>query len=500
MKTLYTILIICLFSLTLFSCKEEVVDQVQTATIKGKVVKRGTNAPLANVKITTSPSTNTVFTGTDGTFEITEVPVGDYSVKAESSGYLNNFQSANLKNSGQVVNIVFEMEDDESLNTAPSIPELINPVDNAINQPLTVQLSWKSTDPDSLDVLKYRLIVKNNLNTNILEVKDLEKTTYTLENLNYGVSYFWQVTVNDGIHDEVFSPVFKFTTNAVPQNRYHYVRKENGNFFIVSSNEAGVSFNLTNTTFNSWRPRKNNNSGLISFLRTDGGNSHIFTANPDGSNVFKVTGIPLSGFNNLELDYSWSTNGAKFIYPNFDKLYKVNKDGSGQELLYTTTDGSLISECDWSYDESLIALKTNDFSGYNSKIIIIDTVGNVVKTILTGVSGGSGGLNFSVDNNFLVYTHDVSGYQDSNYRQLNSQIFVYNLLNDTVRNVSVESKKPNGTNDLDPRFSPNNAQIIFTNTSNDGISTRTVMVINMTSDTESARANLFVNGEMPDYE
>ena len=173
MKTLYKLIIICLFSLTLFSCKEEMVDQVQTATIKGKVVKRGTNVPLPNVKITTSPSTNTVFTGTDGTFEIIDVPVGDYSVKAESSGYLSNFQSANLKNSAQVVSIVFEMEDDESLNTAPSIPELISPVDNAINQPLTVQLSWKATDPDTLDVLKYRLIVKNNLNTDILEVKDL---------------------------------------------------------------------------------------------------------------------------------------------------------------------------------------------------------------------------------------------------------------------------------------------------------------------------------------
>ena len=500
MKTLIKIVTIFLFSICLIACKEEMVDQIQTASIKGKVVKRGTNSPLANVKITTSPSTNTVFSGTDGSFEILDIPTGDYSVKAEVSGYLSNFQAANLKNPSQVVSIVFEMDDDESLNTAPSIPELITPIDNAENQPLTVQLSWKATDPDSLDVLKYKLIVKNNLNTNVLEVNDLETTTYTLENLNYGVSYFWQVSVNDDIHDEVFSPVFKFTTNAVPQNRYHYVRKQSGNFFIISSNEAGVSFNLTNTSYNSWRPRKNNNSGLIAFLRTEGGNSHIFTTNPDGSNVFKVTGIPVAGFNNLELDYSWSTNGAKFIYPNFNKLYKVNKDGSGQELLYTTTDGSLISECDWSYDESMIAIKTNDHDGYNSKIIIIDLLGNTVKTILTGVTGGSGGINFSVDNKFLVYSHDVSEYQDPNYRQLNSQIFVYNLLDDTVRNISVESEKPNGTNDLDPRFSPNNAQVIFTNTSNDGISERTVMVINMTSDTESERASLFVNGEMPDYE
>lgn len=500
MKTLYNLLLICFFSLTLFSCREEMVDQVQTASIKGKVVKRGTNSPLANVKITTSPSTNTVFTGTDGSFELIDIPTGDYSVKAELSGYLNNFQAANLKNPAQVVNIVFEMEDDESLNSPPGIPELLSPTDNAVNQPLTVQLTWKASDPDSLDVLKYKLIVKNNFNATVLQVNDLEETTYTLENLTYGVSYFWQVSVKDKIHDEVFSPVYKFTTNAVPQNRYHYVRKENGNFVVVSSNETGTSFNLTNAAYNSWRPRKNNNAGLISFLRTEGGNSHIFTANPDGSNVFKVTGLPLAGFNNLELDYSWSTNGAKFIYPNFSKLYKINKDGSGQELLYTTPDGSLITECDWSYDESLIALKTNDYNGYNSKIIIIDLLGNTVKTILTGVSGAAGGLNFSVDNKFLVYTHDVSGYQDPNFRQLNSQIFVYNLLDDTVRNVSVESEKPNGTNDLDPRFSPNNAQIIFTNTSNDGLSVRNVMVIDITSDTESERSLLFANGEMPDYE
>lgn len=500
MKTLYKILIVALFSLILFSCKEEMVDQIQTASIKGKVVKKGTNSPLANVKITTSPSTNTVFSGTDGSFEIIDIPTGDYSVKAEVTGYLSNFQSANLKNPSQVVGIVFEMEDDESLNTAPSIPELISPIDNAENQQLSVQLSWKSTDPDSLDVLKYKLVVKNNLNTNVITVNDLETTTYTLENLTYGASYFWQVSVNDGIHKDVYSKVFKFTTNAVPQNRYHYVRKENGNFFIVSSNQEGVSFNLTNTAYNSWRPRKNNNSGLISFLRTEGGNSHIFTANPDGSNVFKVTQIPLAGFNNLELDYSWSTNGEKFIYPNFNKLYKVNKDGSGQELFYTTADGNIISECDWSYDGSLIALKTNDYSGYNAKIIIIDLLGNTVKTILTELNGGSGGLNFSVDNQFLVYSRDVSGYQDSNYRQLDSQIFIYNLLDDTVRNVSVESEKPNGTNDLDPRFSPNNAQIIFTNTSNDGISQKNIMVINITSATESERENLFLNGEMADYE
>lgn len=329
-------------------------------------------------------------------------------------------------------------------------------------------------------------------------MNDLEETKYTLENLKYGVSYFWQVAVNDGIHADVYSPVYKFTTALVPNNRYHYVTKEIGNYFILSSDASGKNFQFTNSAYNSCRPRKNNNANLIAFLRSEGGSTHIFTAKPDGSDVFKVTGIPLEGFKASELDFAWSTNGSKFIYPHFDKLYEINKDGSGQTLLYTTPDGSLISECDISYDGSLIALKTNDYSGYNTKIFVIDLLGNVVENVLSSVMGGSGGLNFSVDGKKLLYVHDVSGYQDSNYRQLDSRIFIYNLTDDSTTDVSRE--KPNGTNDLDPRFAPNDAQIIFVNTSNDGISQKSIKVIDISSSGEISRADLFENGEMPDFE
>lgn len=47
---------------------------------------------------------------------------------------------------GQVVTIVFKMDDDTSLNTAPTVPELLSPVDNAVDLPLTVELSWKTTE------------------------------------------------------------------------------------------------------------------------------------------------------------------------------------------------------------------------------------------------------------------------------------------------------------------------------------------------------------------
>lgn len=503
MKTLIQFISIIIFSVCLFSCNEDLVDQAQTGMLKGKVVKRGTNEPIPNVKIFTAPTTQTVFSGKDGSFEIPNMPVGNYSVKAELSGYLTNFQAVNVQNQNQVVTVVFEMDDDTSLNSPPTTPLLLSPIDNAVNQPLNVELTWSATDPDTADVMKYSLTIKNNLDTNVIQVNDLTAKHYSLSNLKFGVSYFWQVSVSDGIHPPVLSAIGKFTTNTVPSNRYHYVQKQNGNLVIVSSDASGNNFQFTNSSYNSWRPRKNNNAGLIAFMRTEGGNTHLYTANPDGSNLFKVTTVPVAGFNNFEMDFSWSTNGQSLIYSNFNKLYRINKDGSGLTLLYTTPDGSMISECDWSYDGSKIALKTNDFNGYNAKIYVVDLLGNVVKTILTGVSGAAGGLNFSVDGQLLLYTKDISAYQDGsgNYRQLDSRIFIYNLTTNTNYDVSAESDKPLGTNDLDPRFSPNNAQIIFMNTSNDNVSQKNVMTIDLNSAmTDLVRTALFSNAEMPDYE
>jgi hypothetical protein len=218
---------------------------------------------------------------------------------------------------------------------------------------------------------------------------------------------------------------------------------------------------------------------------------------PNGSDVKKVTdAISVTGNNYNEIDYSWSSNGDRFIYPHYDKLYVINKDGSGLKQIYKTTDGSFITECDWSSDESLIALKTNDITGYNNSIFTIDLTGNVINNVLFDVNGAAGGLNISVDNKLLLYSYDISEFESPNNRQLDTHIFIYKFSDNSV--VDVSSNKPAGTLDLDPRFSPNESEVIFVNTSNDGISLKTIYKMDI--DNNNDRIEMFLNAIMPDWE
>src|SRR5690606_3166111 len=127
MKTFY---IISIFSLIFLSCSEDVLDGTEQGTLRGSARMELTNEPLANVKITTTPSTQTVYTDEEGNFEIVNaLPIGDYSVKAELSGYVTEVESVTISQLDQMVTVVFEMITDETLNQPPTAPELISPAD-----------------------------------------------------------------------------------------------------------------------------------------------------------------------------------------------------------------------------------------------------------------------------------------------------------------------------------------------------------------------------------
>lgn len=484
-----------LFFIVLSSCSEEKVDQVEYGTVIGRVVIADTFEPMENVKITSSPASGTIFTDVEGKFVMNKVKVGEYSFQAQKDGYVAKFESVTVSASN-ASEIIFELKKATANNKPPAIPVLTTPTDNAINQNIALDLVWTATDPDN-DALTFTVILRNDANTDVKIFSDIKDKKLSLTGLLYGVKYFWQVKANDGINVDILSAVSSFTTSTFPTTRYLGVNKVGENNVIYSIDDASNKYRLTSLETNSWKPRRNTQAKKIAFIRSSGGQNHIYTMNEDGSGITKITNsVPIAGFNSDYIGFSWNTSGSEIIYPNFDKLYKINSSGSGLTQIYKTPNGKFISECDWSNDGTKIALKVNDVNGYNVEIYVIDTSGNIIFQVLSGYKGAVSGLNFSITGQKLLYSRDISEYEDQNYRQLDLRIFEYNLATSTA--TSIVSGKPSGTNDYDARYSPNEAEIIFTNTSNDGVSIKNIVKSGIS--TVDSRATLFGGYFMPDWE
>lgn len=491
------VILYLILSTFLLSCSEELIDDNYRGTLRGTVRTELDNEPLENVKITTTPPTLTVYTDAQGEFEILEsIPMGDYSVKAELKGYVTEVKPLTISAIEQTVSIDFEMITDESLNKPPSTPELLSPENLAVNVPTNVTLKWKSTDPDE-DDLTYKVLLNNSRTNTRTEFTDLEADSLYLENLHHATAYTWQVVVSDGINPDVYSNSSQFTTVPNSEFRYHFVRKENANYVIYST-DLDETVKITESTASSWRPLKHNIANKIAFLQTYGGQTHLMTAELNGDNPKKISTVPINGFRNDQLSYSWHREGSRFIFPSFDKLYVVNNDGTGERQIYQTEDGHYITKAAWSYDGSKVALVTNNIDGYEAKVLIISINGDLIDVIFENQDGAVGGLDWSTDGKKLLYTHDVSGYEDHNYRQLDTRIFLYNMNDNSHTDLSNASEKPAGTIDIDPKFSPNDAKVIFTNTSNDGVSERSIFTINIAG--PDNREKIISNGEMPDYQ
>lgn len=508
MKTIKNILALILVVVAISTCSENQIDGVRIGSINGKVVAEGTNAPLENVKVSTNPVTSTVFTDVEGNFVIDNAVVETYAVQAELDGFVTAFESVTVLEDAAAV-VAFELLTSNANNQPPTIPNLVFPEDLATEVALEVEFTWESSDPDTNDELSYTLELRNG-NTNEIELfETAQDTFYLASNLELSTTYFWQVTVNDGTNDDVVSAISQFTTITVPDNAFVYVKEENGNSVIYSGGEDGASgsnneididlLKLTSETNNSFRPRANTLLNKIAFLRTVGGSAQIFTMNSDGSNETQITSaIPVTGFRLDQVDFCWAQNGSKLYYPNFDKLYQVNSDGSGTSQIYQTTDGSFISEVqETPLDSDLIVLKTNTSDGYNARIFTVRLSTGMEETVvIENLPGALGGIDITANADQIIYTRDLSGSENASYRQFESRVFIFDI--PTLTAVPLNTNTIPGQNDLDCKYSPDEGSIIFTRVQNN--LGAIPIVLKFQFGAANQEDELFSAGSMPDWD
>lgn len=483
-----------LAAILIFSdCREEPFIPDTFGSVFGQVLEEGSNSSIEDATVTTNPPTNILQTDAMGQFALEDIKTGSYTLRIEKSGFVSKIENISIV-ADRSINVVIQLVPDSLANTPPTPPTDPMPEDGVKEINTSVTLSWTSSDIDE-DDLTYDVKLFNADQTQVTTVaEDISENSFELTDLNYGQVYFWQVVVNDGKSSPVNGDLWSFETSSFPDHRFLFARQVDGKYEIFSSDVEGNAIQLTNNTANNWRPRMSPSRDKIAFFSNLGLETHLYLMNRDGSDVEKISSIPVNGSNIFDLDFSWSPDGEQLMYMNGNKLYKVNRNGTGTEVFVEAPNGFTFAECDWTIVNDRVIARLVGENLYNSIIYLYQATGGFSQSLLPDIPGTTGGPMFSLAGDAMLYTHDASGYEQLDGRQLDARIYIRNLDAPVPTDLSLE--KTAGTNDLDPRFSPDGAWVIFMNTNNDGISQKNIYRMDLNG---MERELLFENAEMPDW-
>lgn len=494
-------LVYLLFVLSLIflsSCKENSVSPTLFGSISGTVVDAEDQSIMIDgASITTSPPTSSISTDSNGEFLIEDIATGNYTLTVSKVGYRNKTVTISVKED-QVTEATIFLEKEETTDP-PGQATDPDPEDEAVDQPRDITLLWNAPASTSGETVKYDVYLYDaNLAGAELIASGIEDTTITVEDLGYEQTYFWQVntTINDTLETE--GDVWSFSTRAFPDYRLHFASRRDGNFEIYTADTSETNqdvIRLTDQPFRDWWPRLSPNRSEIAFSSDSDIDAHIYVMDRKGNNKRKVTTLPIAGYHNNGIGFSWAPDGGHFIYSHYDRLYRIDENGANLTLIATAPAGRHFRECSYSPSGDRIVALTIGENIYDTEIYIMNADGSNLSVFLGNLPGMIASPSFSIDGNSIVYTHDVSGYESGNGRQLDARIFIKKLSDGTVTEVS--TNKPAGTNDTQPRFIADGSKIIFSNAVNDGVTPKDIYMVELDGDN---RELIITNGEMPSWE
>jgi TolB protein len=487
------LVIVISLCLLFISCKENTIQPELFGSISGSVLDQETSQPLADASVTTAPPSSAIVTNSAGKFNFSNLPVGNYTVTVSKSGYKKATVSVSVKEDITTDAVIFMEKDEE--NNSPNVPTNPNPPNESEDQPVSITLKWSASDQDK-DSLTYDVyLYKSNSPSPVQVASDYTDTTFLVENLEYNTTYFWQIIVKDTANATVNGNIWTFKTKNFPDNNIVFTSKVNGNYEIYSVSEADTqSIKLTSRSSRELWPRFNPNRSKIAFSSDESVQPQIFIMNNDGSDLYQVTALPIAGYHNFGIGFTWSHDGGRILYSNYDKLSSINQDGSNLFVLANAPSERNFREIDFSPLGNRIVVLTIGLNIYDSEIYLMNNDGSNFTLLFSNLPGVIESPSFAPDGNRIVFTRDISGHEVANGRQLNAHIFIMNI--DGSDTIDISQNKPDGTNDLHPRFSPDGSKIIFENVLNDGSSSKEIWIMDTTGNN---RKRLNINGEMPDW-
>lgn len=458
---------ICLLgSVWLFSCEERI-EPTYYGQLEGTVRDVISGDPIPGVALTSTATNSTVTTNDTGYFFLDRIEVGEYTLTLKATGYRSTSQSFQVSRDDTTKLSLF-MEENPNNNTPPLAafsPRPGNASDTASRQ---VTLSWKGLDEDEEDsVLRYDLVFyrANNQSQQVL-LNNSPDTSYVLGDLQFGTTYYWQVTTRDAQGAQTQGPLWSFRTRELPDHRLRFVREINGEQIIYSSTiTGGDSFLLTAPNLSSWQPRLNSQRNEVAFVRRSGLDNHLFLMDREGNQVRQITNIPLGGYHNPGIGFTWSPDGTQLVYSRYNQLYRIDRDGGNLQVLATAPSDRHFRSCDWSAATNQIVVETVAQNGHEGELYLVNPAqAGDTTLLLADLPGAFSSPSFSEDGSQVLFSHDISGFTGPTGRQLDARVFLLNL--NTGQLTDLSAQKTPGTNDLEAHFAPDGGSIIFTNYSN----------------------------------
>lgn len=490
-------------AVTLVGCDEDTIEPLSFGTLTGETLTREGDAPVEGVTLTTTPAGSVVVSDAGGRFRFGELPVGTYSVRAEREGYVPQAVSVSVFVDREA-SLVLRLVRDTLDAVPPLAPALLAPADGAADLGREVRLAWAPpTGEDAPEAIRYRVLLFGPDDPEaVVLATDLADTTFLVSGLDYGTGYRWQVAADDGRNAPTFGPVRTFRTAPLPDFRLHFARERDGRYDIYAGDGLGEEVRLTDDGSSNWRPRVSPRRDAVAFVSNRGVRPQIYLMDRDGGGVRQVTTVPIAGADLLELDFAWSPDGSRLLYPSGRQLIVVNADGTGQRVFAQAPPGFTFAECDWTAQgggpeaAGFVAARLVGQRAYQSRVSLYATDGSPGREVVGDGPGAVGGPRISIAGTRVLYTEDAAGFEDLGGRQLDARVYETDLVTGETVDRSGDDK-PAGTNDLDAVYSPDGSRVVFVNANNDGLSGADLYTV--TLDEEGERVLLIEDAVMPEW-
>ncbi len=212
------------------------------------------------------------------------------------------------------------------------------------------------------------------------------------------------------------SPAWSPRADAIAYTTY----VENNLVSIYSVDvRTGAKTPVVRSQFNS-SPAFSPDGRRIAFGRTvGGGNTEIFVANRDGSNLVRLTN---SG--GIDTNPAWSPTGREIAFTSGrsgrPQIYVISVDGT--DLRRATFTGDYNDGAEWSPDGAKIAHSSRRKSGTSFDLALTDLTTNETRLLTEGVPGSHESPSFSPDGRKIAYTTTRSSRSGTT-----TQIYVVDL-------------------------------------------------------------------------